>query len=112
MFTKREQIRDWVKQYLQGILTYDEFMDEFIRQTWDLYEYEYPEAREIANWVDNIFIRYSEDFIDESELREKLEDIVIFNDLRMLEALEKLSKDMNEVKLNEDIAQALFEDSD
>ena len=108
MFTHREQVRDWIKQYLQGKLTYDEFLDEFIRQTWDLLENEYPEAREIANWVDSILIRYSEGFIDESELREELGDIVLFNDPRMLEALSELSKGLNEVELDLEVEQALL----
>lgn len=108
MFTHQEQIRDWIKQYLQGILTYDEFMDVFIKQTWDLCEYEYPEAREMADWVGNILIRYSEGFIYKPKLKEELGDIVFFNDPRMLEALDGLSKGLNEVELDPDIKKALF----
>jgi len=110
MFTKREQIRDWVKQYLQGILTWDEFFDEFIRQTWGLREDKYPEAKEMASWVDNIYIRYSEDFLNESEFEEELSDIVFFNEPRMLEALEELANGLEEVELHPDVEEALFEE--
>lgn len=109
MFTKREQIRDWVKQYLQGKLTYDEFLDEFIKQTWYLYDSKYPEAREMANWVDNILLRYSEGFIDKSELREELGDIVFFNDPRMLELFSELSKGLDEIELDPEVEQALLD---
>lgn len=77
MFTKEAQIRDWVNQYLKGSLTYEEFMNTFISQTWDLHKTRYTKAQKLSNRVDNLFIRYSEDFLTKKELKNKLKDIVM-----------------------------------
>lgn len=77
MFTKEAQIRDWLKQYLRGRLTYEEFMEVFISQVWNLHKTRYTKAEKLANRIDNLFIRCSEDHFTEKELQERLKDIVM-----------------------------------
>ncbi|MCA1709611.1 MAG: hypothetical protein LC808_42565 [Actinobacteria bacterium] len=67
-----QEIRERLRLYLDGALSFEEFEDWFLDATWDLHR-EPEDVPELVCTVERYISEYTGDYRDEDELREAFE---------------------------------------
>lgn len=82
MINTVDGIRKLCLRFLDGELEYEEFMDTFVAETWDIEQYGNDEAIEMANKISNGQIFLSEDAITMDEYKQKVRYFIGEEDTR------------------------------
>lgn len=67
-----QEIREHLRHYLDGALSFEEFEDWFLDATWDLHR-DSPDVPELVYTVERCIAEYTGDYRSEDELRETFE---------------------------------------
>ena len=73
----REVIERKAQEYLDGNLSFDNFLDWVISETWDINKNsDLEDAEELSNKIDALYIQYSEDHITKDEFKSELKTLI------------------------------------
>ena len=73
----RKTIERKAQDYLNGNLSFNNFLDWLISETWDINKNSALEdAEELSNKIDALYIQYSEDHITKNEFKSELKTLI------------------------------------
>ena len=73
----REVIERKAQDYLNGNLSFNNFLDWVISETWDINKNsDLEDAEELSNKIDALYIQYSEDHITKDEFKSELKTLI------------------------------------